>query len=126
MTLVKIYSHTVNAEMPLSKVVERYFPWCEADLEPLGEIFNLYTQRKRASHVLDYDDLLLCWRMLCTVPRVAEKLAGGFDHILVDEYQDTNAIQAQILLGMRKSNSNIMAVGDDAQSIYSFRAGHHP
>ena len=122
MTLVKIYSHTVNAEMPLSKVVERYFPWCEGELEPLSEIFNRYTQRKRASHVLDYDDLLLCWRMLCTVPRVGEKLAGSFDHVLVDEYQDTNAIQAHILLGMRKSNPNIMAVGDDAQSIYSFRA----
>ncbi|HNQ22703.1 MAG TPA: ATP-dependent helicase [Phycisphaerae bacterium] len=121
-TLAKIYSHTVNAEKPLSEVVERHFPWCRGDLEALGEIFGRYARRKRASNVVDYDDLLLLWRLLCTQPGVGERVGERFDHVLVDEYQDTNAIQAQILVGMRQRCKNIMAVGDDAQSIYSFRA----
>ncbi len=121
-TLVKIYSHTVNAQKPLSEVVERYFPWCAEDLEAFAAIFQEYTQRKRRHRVLDYDDLLLYWRMLCATLPTGKTVADRFDHVLVDEYQDTNAIQSEIVRAMRVSSQNVMAVGDDAQSIYSFRA----
>ena len=121
-TLVKIYSHTVNAQKQLIDVVETHFPWCADDVEAIAGIFKEYTQRKTRHHLLDYDDLLLYWQALCAVPRIGEKIANRFLHILVDEYQDTNAVQAQILRGMRKKYNNIFVVGDDAQSIYSFRA----
>jgi DNA helicase-2/ATP-dependent DNA helicase PcrA len=121
-TLVNIYSHTVNAQAPLREVLDRHFPWCTAEQEALAEIFTGYTQRKRESGLLDYDDLLLFWRELTRNAEVGPRLADRFDHVLVDEYQDTNAIQAAILRGMRHQHKNIMVVGDDAQSIYSFRA----
>ncbi len=121
-TLVKIYSHTVNAQKPLRDTLEGYFPWCLEDMEPIAQIFQQYLQRKTQNHLLDYDDLLLYWKLLIATPGVGEKVADRFDHVLVDEYQDTNAVQAQILRGMRKKYNNIVVVGDDAQSIYAFRA----
>ncbi|MFH1110537.1 MAG: ATP-dependent helicase [Planctomycetota bacterium] len=121
-TLVKIYSHTVNAQRPLRDVLDTHFPWCKEDIEGITQIFERYVRRKQEQHVLDYDDLLLFWSALCATPRVGEKVADQFEHILVDEYQDTNAIQAEILRGMRKRHKNLTVVGDDAQSIYSFRA----
>jgi len=121
-TLARMYSHTVNAQRPLREVVERYFPWCAGDLEAIGAIFARYGERKIQQRLLDYDDLLLFWKTLCSAPVVGRNLADRFDHILVDEYQDTNALQADILRGMRQSHEDLMAVGDDAQSIYSFRA----
>jgi len=121
-TLVKVYSYTVNAQIELTRVLDRHFPWCGDDRDAMAQIFDEYTRRKRRQHVLDYDDLLLYWRALTAVPRVGEAVAGRFDHILVDEYQDTNSIQAEILRGMCKAHDNIVVVGDDAQSIYAFRA----
>ncbi len=121
-TLVSIYSRTVNARDKLTHVLERYFPWCQDDIDGISEVFDVYTRRKRENNVLDYDDLLLFWKLLCEAPGVGDAVANRFDHVLVDEYQDTNAVQGDILLGMRKHNKNIMVVGDDAQSIYSFRA----
>ncbi len=120
-TLVSIYSRTASAGEKLANTLATCFPWCRDDGDAIREIFELYIQRKREQSVLDYDDLLLFWRALCT-SAVADKLAERFDHILVDEYQDTNFIQAEILLRMRRHCTNIMVVGDDAQSIYSFRA----
>ncbi len=121
-TLAAIYSRVVNARDRLADVIERHFPWCESDLEDIQAVFDLYTQRKRERNVVDYDDLLLLWDALCQAPRVGDLVANRFDHILVDEYQDTNAVQAEILRGMRRHIPHIMVVGDDAQSIYSFRA----
>ncbi len=121
-TLVKIYSHTVSAQAPLRDVLERHFPWCGDDIEGLADIFERFVQRKRDQHLLDYDDLLLFWSALCATPTTAGEVADRFEHVLVDEYQDTNAIQAEILLGMRKRCPDVTVVGDDAQSIYSFRA----
>ena len=121
-TLVKIYSHTVNAQSKLGKTLERHFPWCMDDQPAIADIFREYTRRKRARNVVDYDDLLLLWRELCRTPGVGEAVSDHFDHILVDEYQDTNTVQADILRAMRTNLKNIMVVGDDAQSIYSFRA----
>ncbi len=121
-TLVNIYSRAVNAQEKLTKTLERHFPWCAAEIEEIGGVFEAYTTRKREQNVLDYDDLLLMWRALCASPQAGPAVADRFEHVLVDEYQDTNAVQADILRGMRRQHANIMAVGDDAQSIYSFRA----
>ncbi len=121
-TLVAIYSRTVNAQRPLGEVLDEQFPWCVRDREGIASIFENYTARKREHHVVDYDDLLLYWRALAGAPRVGKTVTDRFEHVLVDEYQDTNSIQAQILLGMRRTRKNIMVVGDDAQSIYSFRS----
>jgi DNA helicase-2/ATP-dependent DNA helicase PcrA len=121
-TLVKIYSRTVNGREKLSEVIDEQFPWCDGDIDSIRRIYEIYADRKLQNHVLDYDDLLLYWRLLATESDVADWVGDQFDHVLVDEYQDTNSIQAGILVGMRRSNHNIMVVGDDAQSIYSFRA----
>lgn len=121
-TLLSIYSRMVNAEEPLTKTLEVHFPWCADDIEKIKTIFDHYVQRKKEQHLLDYDDLLLFWCALCSTQGVSEAVAGRFDHILVDEYQDTNPVQAEILRGMRRTCKNICVVGDDAQSIYSFRA----
>lgn len=121
-TLLGVYSRMVNAQEPLTKTLKTHFPWCQGDQEALKEVFDLYVRRKQEQRLLDYDDLLLFWSALCTAPGVGDSVAERFDQILVDEYQDTNAVQAEILRGMRKNNNNIMVVGDDAQSIYAFRA----
>jgi DNA helicase II / ATP-dependent DNA helicase PcrA len=121
-TLAAIYSRSVNGRTKLGEVIQRYFPWCADELDGIRQIFEAYTKRKRDGNVLDYDDLLLYWHALCTAPGVGETVGGRFDHLLVDEYQDTNLIQAEILLGMRREQRDLMVVGDDAQSIYSFRA----
>src|SRR5438128_500165 len=125
-TLIGIYSRVVNSRTRLGEVVRRHFPWCEDSLDGLRQLFEQYSARKRAQHLLDYDDLLLYWHALCSAPGTRETHASRFDHILVDEYQDTNLIQAEILRGMcaqgDDARPNILVVGDDAQSIYSFRS----
>jgi DNA helicase-2/ATP-dependent DNA helicase PcrA len=120
-TLQAIYSYMVNSQQSLLSVLERRFPWCRQDSAEIAQIYEAYTARKRKHDLLDYDDLLLYWRVL-TESRAAERLRAAFDYILVDEYQDTNLMQAQILQGMCGASRNLMVVGDDAQSIYSFRA----
>jgi DNA helicase-2/ATP-dependent DNA helicase PcrA len=121
-TLASIYSRTVSAARPLSQVLTQHWPWCTDDSDEIAALFGDYTTRKRALGVLDYDDLLLWWRALLDVPRAGEKVVDGFDHILVDEYQDTNTLQSDILRRMGSGHRNVTVVGDDAQSIYSFRA----
>lgn len=120
-TLVKIYSSTVNAQRPLGEILEEVYPWCIEDADAIRQVFDLYLKRKRANAVLDYDDLLLYWLALVEQSARAEHVARRFEHILVDEYQDTNIIQSDILRAMRRNKKNITAVGDDAQAIYSFR-----
>jgi len=123
-TLAAIYSRTVNAGAPLGDVVKRHYPWCLEEVDDIRGVFVAYTERKRAQNVLDYDDLLLFWKALATSPATGAQVAELFDHILVDEYQDTNALQADILEAMRPEGSprNLTVVGDDAQAIYGFRA----
>jgi len=121
-TCMSIYSRCVNGKQDIESVLERHFPWCAEWGDELKQLFKLYVQRKQERNVLDYDDLLLYWEQLVATDNMAKEIGGRFDHILVDEYQDTNTVQAGILKGMRRFNDNIMVVGDDAQSIYSFRA----
>jgi DNA helicase II / ATP-dependent DNA helicase PcrA len=121
-TCLAIYSRTVNAQTPLAEVLGQAFPWC-ADWETeLRGLFAAYVDAKQRHHVLDYDDLLLYWAQVMAVPAFAGEIAGRFDHVLVDEYQDTNKLQAAILLALKPEGRGLTVVGDDAQSIYSFRA----
>ena len=121
-TLASIYSRAVNSGERLADVLEKHFPWCKPETEGIREILSAYVERKRSAGVLDYDDLLLFWKVLAEAPGVGELVADRFDHILVDEYQDTNHLQSDVLRAMRKTNPNITVVGDDAQAIYSFRS----
>lgn len=120
-TCLAIYSRCVNSGDDLKVILEHDFPWCAEREEELRGLFKAYVVRKQDRNVLDYDDLLLYWMALLEVPQLAGEIGGRFDHVLVDEYQDTNAVQARILLGMRQTCRNLMVVGDDAQSIYAFR-----
>ena len=120
-TVAGIYSRMVSSQAKLGEVLERDYPWCADHADDLRSIFTAYTARKRSHQVLDYDDLLLFWRGL-TVSSVGEALRDLFDHILIDEYQDTNPIQADIVHGMCRPDTDLCAVGDDAQAIYGFRA----
>jgi DNA helicase II / ATP-dependent DNA helicase PcrA len=121
-TLADIYSRTVNAQTKLREVLEAEFPWCAEEVDGIRQIFDAYTDRKREHDCLDYDDLLLYWHALALTPGGGERAAAMFDHILVDEYQDTNALQADILDATRTNGRDVMVVGDDAQAIYAFRA----
>ena len=120
-TCLAIYSRCVNTSDEIPRVLERDFPWCAEWEKELRTLFARYVEGKQERNVLDFDDLLLYWFHLLGDERVAATLGSRFDHILVDEYQDTNCLQAGILRRMRTSVGNIMVVGDDAQSIYRFR-----
>ncbi len=121
-TCLAIYSRAVNAAEPLDQVLRKQFPWCAEWEGQLRDLFDAYVGAKQAQHVLDYDDLLLYWGELMRVPELATDVGALFDHVLVDEYQDTNALQAAILRGLKPDGAGLTVVGDDAQAIYGFRA----
>lgn len=121
-TCLSIYSRATNAAEPLDVVLRENFPWCAAWEADLRTLFEAYVVAKQRQHVLDYDDLLLYWAELMRVPELAAAVGAQFDHVLVDEYQDTNALQATILLGLKPDGHGLTVVGDDAQAIYGFRA----
>jgi len=121
-TLASILSHVANAQVRLSEVVARSFPWCSEDLDGIRTVFAAYTARKRAQHLCDFDDLLLLVRALGATEVGARLLAGLFDHVLVDEYQDVNAIQVDMVDLLRPGGRGLTVVGDDAQAIYGFRS----
>jgi len=121
-TCLSIYSRAVNSESPLERVLATAFPWCAMWEAELKKLFAAYVEAKQAQSVLDYDDLLLYWAQMMSVPHIAADVSARFDHVLVDEYQDTNRLQASILLGLKPDGRGLTVVGDDAQSIYSFRA----
>lgn len=117
-----IYSYRVNTQVGLPETLEKQYPWCVPFAEELTQLFRRYVERKHQLSLLDYDDLLLYWHALMQEPRFAQHIGEHFDHILVDEYQDTNLLQAQILKALKPSGAGVFAVGDDSQAIYSFRA----
>jgi DNA helicase-2/ATP-dependent DNA helicase PcrA len=121
-TCLSIYSRAVNAEAPLGEVLGMAFPWCIKAESGLRELFAAYVEAKQRQAVLDYDDLLLYWAGMMEDRAIAADLGERFDHVLVDEYQDTNRLQASILFGLKPDGRGLTVVGDDAQSIYSFRA----
>ncbi len=120
-TCLAIYSAAVNTLAPLEEVLQRRYPWCAEWQEELKQLFLAYVEAKQKQHVLDYDDLLLYWAQMVAEPVLAAEIGARFNHILVDEYQDTNALQASILLAIKPTGQGLTVVGDDAQSIYAFR-----
>lgn len=121
-TCLSIYSRAVNATAPLDETLRNFFPWCAEWEGELRTLFAAYVEAKQKQNVLDYDDLLLYWSQVMLEGALAAEIAARFDHVMVDEYQDTNRLQASILLGLKPDGRGMTVVGDDAQSIYSFRA----
>lgn len=122
-TVQAIYSFVQNSQRPLKDVVKKYYRKFTQFIPHLEAGFNIYQEKKRASNALDYDDLLILWlKLLQTHPNIKERLSSQFRYILVDEYQDTNFIQASIIKELSSVHGNVLVVGDDAQSIYSFRS----
>jgi DNA helicase-2/ATP-dependent DNA helicase PcrA len=124
-TLQYVYSRHINTGIPVEDIIRDEYGQFIEYIEDFTKIFAGYTVRKQERNLVDYDDLLLFWAlMLEASPELADRIAGLYDHVLVDEYQDTNVLQARILRGMCRKHSNITVVGDDAQSIYSFRGAN--
>jgi DNA helicase-2/ATP-dependent DNA helicase PcrA len=121
-TLLDIYSRTVNAQRTLSEVVAEGFPWCEDHVEAMAILFKAYTARKRTLGLLDLDDLLLYWRALSADEVIGPAIERGFDHVLIDEYQDVNGLQVEIVRALRRASEEVTAVGDDLQAIYGWRS----
>src|ERR1700686_3579948 len=121
-TCLSIYSLVVNSEAPIERVLAKSFPWCVEWEKELRKLFRKYAEAKQAQNVLDYDDLLLAWAEMMEVDELAAEVGERFNHVLVDEYQDTNRLQSRILSKLKPDGRVLMVVGDDAQSIYSFRA----
>ena len=121
-TCLAIYSHRVNTQRPLMETLDGMFPWCAEWEADLTRLYRAYVEKKLANQALDYDDLLLYWHAMMADDRLAAEMGSQFDHILVDEYQDTNVLQADILMRLRPGGEGVTVVGDDAQAIYAFRA----
>ncbi len=121
-TCLAIYSRTVNTRAPLESILDKYYSWCREWSDELRSLFREFVSLKQRDRALDYDDLLLYWYHLMQDQELAADVSRRFDHILVDEYQDTNILQADILRSLRPDGQGLTVVGDDAQSIYSFRA----
>ncbi|MBC5766831.1 ATP-dependent helicase [Ramlibacter albus] len=120
-TCLGIYSRVLNTREPLAEVLQSVYPWCTQWEDELKKLFGAYVEAKQQQNVLDYDDLLGFWADMMSEPVLAQEVGARFDHALVDEYQDTNRLQAEILLSMKPTGEGVTVVGDDAQSIYSFR-----
>ncbi len=121
-TLLDIYSGTVNAQRTLTEIVTERFPWCEEHVEAMAALFKAYTARKRTLGAIDLDDLLLYWRALAGDEVIGRAIEAGFDHVLIDEYQDVNGLQVEIVKGLRRTCPELTAVGDDLQAIYGWRS----
>ncbi len=120
--IASVASRVANAREPLSKAVDKAAPWCVPHVDAIREILRGVRDRKRAINAVDFDDLLLYWHALLHDDAVAPRLQAEFDHVLVDEFQDTNRVQAEILTRLTAGGAHLTVVGDDAQSIYGFRA----
>jgi DNA helicase II / ATP-dependent DNA helicase PcrA len=117
-----IYSYRINTRLSLKQTLDEQFPWVSEWEQDLTRLYREYVARKQKNNVLDFDDLLLYWHAMMKNPALAQSLAGNFDHVLVDEYQDTSALQGEIIQALKPDGSGVTVVGDDAQAIYSFRA----
>jgi len=121
-TCLAIYSHRVNTQGSLAATLASAFPWCAEWEHELKRLFGSYVEKKLSNQALDYDDLLLYWHAMVADGNLAREIGEAWDHVLVDEYQDTNLLQAEILQRLRPRGEGVTVVGDDAQAIYSFRA----
>ena len=116
-----IYTRCVNTQTTIADVVAASFPWCTGFTAQLAGLFRAYVSHKRRHGLVDFDDLLLLWRAALADPAAGPALRGLFDAVLVDEYQDVNAVQADIVRLLRPDGPGLTCVGDDAQAVYGFR-----
>jgi DNA helicase-2/ATP-dependent DNA helicase PcrA len=121
-TCLGIYSYRVNTQKSLRETLDSQYSWCTSHEEDISRLLRGYVERKAQYRVLDLDDLLLYWHAMMSEERIARSVSAHFDHILVDEYQDTNKLQGDILNALKPDGQGVTVVGDDAQAIYSFRA----
>src|ERR1700748_527048 len=121
-TCLAIYTYRVNTRLSLKQTLEEQFPWCKEWEADLTKLYREYVGRKQKSRALDFDDLLLYWQVMMQTPALAQSLSKNFDHVLVDEYQDTSSLQGDIIQALKPDGKGVTVVGDDAQAIYSFRA----
>jgi DNA helicase-2/ATP-dependent DNA helicase PcrA len=120
--LIDIYSYLINTRTPLELHLENNYPHFGVYRDEMINVFRRYKERKREANAMDFDDLLVNWKLLLDdYPEVSAALQRRYRYILVDEYQDTNKLQAEVVDAMAAVRRNVMVVGDDAQSIYSFR-----
>src|ERR1700681_3964597 len=117
-----IYSYRLNARLSLKQTLEEQYPWAREWEADLTLLYREYVARKQKHRVLDFDDLLLYWHAMMQNPALAQSLSKNFDHVLVDEYQDTSSLQGEIIHALKPDGQGVTVVGDDAQAIYSFRA----
>jgi DNA helicase-2/ATP-dependent DNA helicase PcrA len=117
-----IYSYRINTRLSLKQTLDEQFPWVSEWEQDLTRLYREYVARKQKNNVLDFDDLLLYWHAMMRNPALAQSLAANFDHVLVDEYQDTSSLQGEIIQALKPDGNGVTVVGDDAQAIYSFRA----
>ena len=110
-TCLQIYSHRVNTRLGLKDTLERQYPWCVQWEQDLTRLYRAYVERKQRLNLLDYDDLLLYWHVMMQEPKLAEHVSAHFDHVLVDEYQDTNRLQAEILYALKPQGTGVTVVG---------------
>lgn len=121
-----IISKAVNKSLPIQQVVEQFYSQYFEDIEDLQALARAYKTYKFTHQMMDYDDLLVYTQQLLEQhPSICDRLSRAYKYIMVDEYQDTNKVQAQIVQGLASTHRNVMAVGDEAQSIYSFRGAHY-
>ncbi|HEV3188297.1 MAG TPA: ATP-dependent helicase, partial [Acidimicrobiales bacterium] len=120
-TLAALYSRTVNAGIPLKEVMGDMTPWCVEHYDDVTSLFKAFVARKQSLGLLDFDDLLLFWRIAVQHDVLGTRLGAAFDHVLVDEFQDVNLLQLDILMALRQRDPRLTLVGDDAQAIYGFR-----
>jgi DNA helicase-2/ATP-dependent DNA helicase PcrA len=120
-TCLAIHSRCINTRQPLATVLAQTYPWCTTHEAALARLFLAFGEAKLQQHSLDYDDLLLAWWHLMQQPAIAQRLRRRFEHVLVDEVQDVNRLQADLMLALQPDGRGLTAVGDDAQSIYAFR-----
>ena len=120
-TCASIHSRVVNTGQPLTNVLAAQWPWCCEHGPALQQLFAAYAAAKLQQQSLDFDDLLLAWSFLMNDAAMAARIGARFDHVLVDEVQDINQLQADVLHALGRQGCTLTAVGDDAQSIYAFR-----
>ncbi|HWG72008.1 MAG TPA: ATP-dependent helicase [Steroidobacteraceae bacterium] len=117
-----IYSYRVNTRLSLKQTIEEQYPWAREWEADLTRLCREYVGRKQKNRVLDFDDLLLYWHVMMQNQALAQSLSKNFDHVLVDEYQDTSTLQGEVVQALKPDGRGVTVVGDDAQAIYSFRA----
>jgi DNA helicase-2/ATP-dependent DNA helicase PcrA len=117
-----IYSYRVNTRLSLKQTLEEQYPWVREWEADLTRLYREYVARKQKNRVVDFDDLLLYWHVMMQNPALAQSLSKSFEHVLVDEYQDTSTLQGEVIQALKPDGQGMTVVGDDAQAIYSFRA----